>query len=55
MGPTDDSIEELFESTLDMEYDQIEALLNELDPITYDRLMDRIIGSADEHPREDLL
>jgi hypothetical protein len=55
MRLTDDDIERMFDDTLEMSYNQIEALLDSLDPITHDRLMERIIGNEADYPRENLL
>ena len=55
MEHRNDKIETLFETTLDMKYEAIEALLESLDPITSELLLDRLIGNADVYPSEDLL
>lgn len=55
MRRSSEKMESLFEETLDMTYGEIEALLDSLGPIDRDRLMERLIGSAADSPKEYLL
>lgn len=42
-------IEALFESTLDMNYEQIDKMLSELDDATAEEVIGRIIGNSDSY------
>jgi hypothetical protein len=55
MRRTENEIENLFENTLDMAHNEIEALLDSLGPIDQDRLMERLIGNAADFPKDNLL